>query len=277
MNHLLETALAYAADGLPVLPLFEPRDDACACGDKGCGSPGKHPRTRHGLKDASTDPGRIREWWHRWPTSNVGLRTGRVGGLIAVDLDSLEGELRLSDLAGIATIDALLNPAELGGLIVNTGRGYQVWYRAPDGLRIMNSAGKLGPGIDVRGEGGYVVAPPSVHANGRRYAFGGGHFDPPPSWLLEQIADPEQAQPPAQAPTATAGDETVDENDRQLDTLFDTLLARRYGAALLAARCNAVRAAAEGGRNYALLRAATTVGGYIATGAIEEAHARRSA
>ncbi len=63
MSDLLEAALAYAAEGWPVLPLHTPRGQQCSCGRADCGSVGKHPRTRNGLTDASTDPDTIREWW----------------------------------------------------------------------------------------------------------------------------------------------------------------------------------------------------------------------
>jgi Bifunctional DNA primase/polymerase, N-terminal len=250
MSALLETALIYAADGLPVFPLFNPVDGRCSCRRSDC-APAKHPRTLHGLDDATTDATLIREWWRRWPTSNIGLRTGTPGGLVVLDVDSVDAGARLAELAA---------GRPLGGLIVRTGRGWQLWYRTPERLTIRNSASRLGADLDVRGEGGYVVAPPSLHISGRRYTFDGGRFEQAPPWLLELVAPPAAAAPEPGA-SAPAGPVATGEP------------ARRFGAAVLAGRCNAVKAAQEGGRNYAVLRAATTCGGYIATGAIDEKEA----
>lgn len=264
---LLDTALAYAADGLPVFALFEPVGTACACGRADCSSPAKHPRTLHGLKDASTDADVVREWWRRWPTANIGVRTGTPGGLVVVDLDSLEAEIRLAELAGCAR-SALVDPTAFGGLVVRTGRGHQLWYRARSETTMANSASKLGPGIDVRGTGGYVVAPPSWHITGRQYVFIGGRFDPPPAWLLDALVPRE-------------GTEQV-ETQHAVEAVAHTSEARRFGAAVVIGRCDAVRNArrptdgAAGERNSTLLRSATICGGYIETGAMDEDEAREA-
>jgi hypothetical protein len=72
-------ALEYADHGWPVLPLWWPLGGhVCACERADCAKPGKHPLSRHGLHDASTDPAVIRRWWTRWPEANVGIRTGAV-------------------------------------------------------------------------------------------------------------------------------------------------------------------------------------------------------
>lgn len=256
---LRDTALAYAADDLPVFPLFEPIGNACACGRADCSSPAKHPRTLHGLKDAITDADVIREWWRRWPTANIGVRTGTPGGLLVIDLDTTAAEVRFAQLAGLPA-GARADLTAFGALVVRTGRGHQLWYRAPSDTTIANSAGKLGPGIDVRGTGGYTVAPPSRHITGCRYTFIGGRFDPPPARLLDALDIPARTEQP--------------EPRRPVAAVASLSAARRFGAAVLRARCDAVRAAPQGERNYALLRAATTVGGYIATGAIDEEEAR---
>lgn len=80
-GRLLEAALTYAATGLSVLPLHVPADGVCSCGGNNCSSPGKHPRTRHGLEDATADPAVVADWWRRWPSANVGIRTGAASGV----------------------------------------------------------------------------------------------------------------------------------------------------------------------------------------------------
>jgi hypothetical protein len=256
----LAFALTIAADRIPVFPLHGITAGRCTCRHTDCSSPGKHPRTAHGLSDASTDPAAIRAWWERWPDANLGARTGTPGGIVVVDLDSLEAELRLALIVGMGP-EALLEQSLLGGLLVTTGRGRHHWYRQPDGVSIVNSAGKLGPGLDVRGSGGYVVAPPSLHASGTVYAFGRGRLGPPPERLLAELTrvDPPAilTPPPPGRDLLTAGGPTT-----------------RYGRGVLDRRAADVLAAPDGTLNYSLLRAATTCAGYAATGEIDLDEAR---
>src|SRR3954451_3852186 len=93
---LLVAALSYAVAGWPVLPLHTPRPGgACSCARHDCASPAKHPRTEHGLNDASTDPGQIAAWWRHWPDANVGVRTGE---LVVIDIDGATGRRSLRAL-----------------------------------------------------------------------------------------------------------------------------------------------------------------------------------
>jgi hypothetical protein len=87
MNTVLEEALGYAARGWPVLPLHTAVCGRCTCGNPQCPSPGKHPRTAHGVKDASCSGGTIRRWWRMWPDANIGLATGEASGIAVLDLD----------------------------------------------------------------------------------------------------------------------------------------------------------------------------------------------
>jgi hypothetical protein len=143
-NGRLAAALEYARAGYRVFPL-KPR--------------GKEPATANGFKNATTDPAQIEEWWSWEPDSNVGIATGKqpVGFyLTVVDLDPDKMEGAPPALPQTATV-------------LTGGGGKHFYYRTHQEVR--NSAGKLGSGIDVRGEGGYVVAPPSVHASGGRYVW----------------------------------------------------------------------------------------------------------
>ena len=97
----LKAALDYAAMGWAVLPLHAVEKGRCTCGDAGCGSPGKHPRTNHGLKDATSDPDTIRAWWAAWPDSNVGVRTGEESGIVVLDVDPRHGGSRPSTKASM--------------------------------------------------------------------------------------------------------------------------------------------------------------------------------
>jgi hypothetical protein len=155
---LLDAALIYAGEGFSIIPLhFLNHAGACTCGKTDCPSPGKHPLTRHGLRDASNDPDQIEKWWDQFPHANIGVCTGAASnGLVVIDFDPRHG----------GSEDGLNLPETLKS---NTGNGHHLWFVTEDQIR--NSAGKLGQGIDVRGTGGYIVAPPSKHVSGRTYTF----------------------------------------------------------------------------------------------------------
>lgn len=159
-NLLLEAALNYAKQGWAVLPLHVCTNGRCSCNNRKCTSPGKHPATANGLKDATRDQQTIQAWWktRRW---NVGVATGNIsGGLVVLDFDARHGGL-----------NALTNLNLPPTFHVMTGDG-EHWYFQSSGLStIRNSANKIAPGVDVRGEGGYVVAAPSQHNSGKFYAI----------------------------------------------------------------------------------------------------------
>src|SRR5262249_31309904 len=154
----LVAALDYAERGWMVFPLHTVGGQACSCGSGDCSNPGKHPRTRYGVKDATTDPEQIRIWWSSWPDANVGIATGAGSGLVVLDLDAkAEGE---ASLAALEAVHDLLPPT----VTASTGGGGRHLLFAHPGVELRNSAGKLGAGLDVRGDGGYVVASPSRHS-----------------------------------------------------------------------------------------------------------------
>lgn len=162
---LHEAALVYAGRGWHVLPLYGVENGQCACGDVECGSPGKHPLrvlVPHGLTQATTDEATIRRWWELYLSANIGIRTGAISRLAVLDVDPAHG--------GENSLAALIKQhGELGeARRVRTGGGGQhLYFRHPGGgFVIKNSAGSLGPGLDVRGDGGYVVAPPSRTVKG---------------------------------------------------------------------------------------------------------------
>ena len=187
---LVATALAYAARGWPVFPLHTPDAHGhCSCRDADCDDVGKHPRTRHGFKDASTDPMVITGWWRTFPNANIGIRTGAESGLVVLDVDAAKGGKE-----SLARLEAT-HGSFLSTLTVETGGGGLHLYLAHPGGRVRNSEGKLGAGLDVRGDGGFVVAPPSVHRSGQRYRWtpGSSEMAQPaalPPWILAGTARP---------------------------------------------------------------------------------------
>ena len=156
-GEMMNYALRYAADGFAVFPVYEPVGiGKCSCGKQDCR--GKHPRTANGCTDATTDAVTIREWWTKWPNASIGIATGKKSGLSVVDLDGQAG-ITSGKLLGLRST-----------VTVMTGNGEQLYYADQNGL-LGNSVKKLATGVDTRGNGGYVVAPPSLHPNGKRYIW----------------------------------------------------------------------------------------------------------
>jgi hypothetical protein len=223
---MLQTALAYAAKGWPVIPLHTPTQDGCSCGKRDCASPGKHPRTEHGLKDGSRDEAQIRQWWEKWPDANLGILAGQKSGLLILDVDGEDGKAALQALtAAHGSLPQTLR--------VKTGRtgtdgqrkGFHYYFRAPAEATIRNSAGILGKGLDIRADGGYVVAPPSLHASGLPYEWLTPEqplADAPP-WMLAKLAE---AKPTPEVPQALG--EAVAEGGRNhaLASLAGTMRRR---------------------------------------------------
>jgi hypothetical protein len=188
---LLAAALDYATAGIPVLPVHTPlADGRCSCRDPGCGSVGKHPRLWRGVHAASTDPALIRRWWTRWPTANIGLRTGL--RLDVCDIDGLPAGRRLTGLLG---------PGSGGGPLAVTGRGWHLWFAATGAP----SRASVLPGVDWRGRNAIIVAPPSLHAVGVRYRWLRDHRHPvphcPPSLRALIVPERDSGPEPARAVT----------------------------------------------------------------------------
>jgi hypothetical protein len=167
---VIRAALAYARKGLHVFPLW----------------PGtKKPRTAHGYKDASVDPFVITGWWGSEPELNIAVATGAASGVFVVDIDDIDAEGELRNLeARNGTLPSTVESI--------TGRGRHIWFRHP-GVPIKNTASVIASKIDSRGDGGFVVVPPSLHPSGKRYSWSvdsAKAFAPAPDWLIEKIATP---------------------------------------------------------------------------------------
>lgn len=163
-QELLDAAVALVAHGFKILPIHAINSvGRCACLDPQCQSPGKHPTIPHGSRGASDSLQTITSWWSTWyPGANIGVATG--GELVVIDIDISKGGV--GSLRKLETVFGKLPET----LSVETGSGGRHYYfSSPE--QIKNSAGKFGPGFDVRGEGGYVVAPPSLHSSGQRYSW----------------------------------------------------------------------------------------------------------
>lgn len=166
-NKMLNAALDYAERGIPVFPVM-PRD--------------KKPLTKNGFKAATLDYTTICSWWKRWPDANIGIPTGKASGFIVLDIDAHKN--------GFESLKALegkygVFPDTMESVTGKGGRHKFFCYRKE--IDIRNSVEMLGAGLDIRGNGGYVVAPPSIHSSGRTYKKLENSIDwpvPAPEWFL---------------------------------------------------------------------------------------------
>lgn len=165
---LLKHALAYAKRGWHVFPCYEVSlpTGACACGNPRCGNPGKHPRIAGGFKAATTDEAQIREWWRKWPLANLAIATG-ASRLAVVDVDPRNhGDETIAQLQQQHAQLPETPRAATGGM------GEHHVFSWPTDREIRG--GVLGLGVDLKADGGYIIAPPSAHYSGRSYSWDAG-------------------------------------------------------------------------------------------------------
>lgn len=257
MTDMLTAALSCAAFGWPVLP--------CSVDDK-------RPLTARGFKDATTDPDTIQDWWREYPHAMIGVPTGAPMGAFVIDIDPKDGDTAEAVLARVvAEIGQSLPPAPM----VRTPRGgLHVYFAMPEGQTIGNRGGVI-PGVDVRGDGGYVIVPPSARygakakqdgCDGVAYAWEPdadlGTLNPPapPQVLLDFVARryEEDGEETPTAPAAPTG---------QSDAV------RKFVLSALDAETRAVAEAGKGTRNDTLNRAALALGQLVGAGVLSEAAA----
>ena len=169
VHSCLEAALGYLARGWSVVPAAER---------------GKRPIVRwQTYQDGHPSEAQVRRWFERWPAANVSVVTGAVSGIVVLDVDPKHGgEESLTRLA--------LHNAGLPETVEATtgGGGRHVYFKHP-GFEVRNRVG-LAPGLDLRGDGGVIIVPPSIHPSGRPYRWRKGHapgevaLTPLPDWLL---------------------------------------------------------------------------------------------
>ena len=191
-------ALAWGRRGFGTFPLHYPvahnGQVACSCG-RLCGKPAKHPFERYapnGCYSASTEPGVIKLWFQlRCPEANLGVHCD---GLVVVDVDPRDGGDE-----SLAKLEQEHGELPLTWRSLTGGGGEHIFFACPDGVEVRNVVAKqtddppLGEGVDIRTRGGYVVCPPSLHINGRRYCWSVDHHPmdvplaPAPDWLVERL------------------------------------------------------------------------------------------
>jgi hypothetical protein len=162
-----QAIVSYLERGWPVIAL-KPRE--------------KVPQTSHGLKDATTNENTIAQWWERWPNANVGLATGKNAGFWVLDIDGAQGA------ASLAQLESENGPLPTTLEQWTGSGGRHLCFAWPAGSEVRNRQ-SFRSGLDVRGEGGYIVAPPSIHPSGKRYTWVDENtaIIEAPTWLLEMI------------------------------------------------------------------------------------------
>jgi hypothetical protein len=177
MTTLYDEALRYQSLKLPIFP---------------CQIRGKEPACARGCLDATIDIDRINGWWGQIRDLNVALATGEPSGLFVVDVDGEAGRHTLADLED--KYGKL--PPTISVITGRDGSGEHLYFRLGS-HRVRNSAGLMGAGLDIRGTGGYVLLPPSVHPSGRIYHWSVDNpddFAAAPEWLHQIIDDKQNGE-----------------------------------------------------------------------------------
>jgi hypothetical protein len=228
---ILDAVLRYAAAGVPVFPCNPMSKRPCLAKEEG----------GQGYKDATTDEAMLRVWWSRWPNAMIGMPTGSITGYAVFDVDVKEG------VNGYAALQKARLPQNTPQAATPSG-GLHLYYQA-NGVKIKSASGgvlekEFGPGLDTRGEGGYVILPPSVASSGKAYRWN-NNFKmadalPVPPHLLKLVAK-DQSRP-------------------LTGSLADAI--------------KAIAAASPGHRHGELNKQAFLVGQLIANGRVDEEQAR---
>jgi putative DNA primase/helicase len=239
VQQLRAAALAYAARGWPVLP---------------CCPATKRPLIARGLHAASTDPEQIRAWWDAHPRAMIAVVTGPRSGFWALDVDVGNGKDGFVALGELEHAHDVL-PDTLSSTTPRGGRHLLFKWRGG----IHNSASQIAGGIDVRGDGGYIIVPPSVCSNRNSYTWCQGCPEEPaeaPAWLIALASKPKRAAAPA-ADGAPPSRSNGSANGA-------------YARAALGRECDAVAKAPPGQRNSALNRASFSLHQLVASGELSE-------
>lgn len=189
-RNLLEIAQTFFKKGLTPIPSHAVVDDKCTCEDD-CGSPGKHPAIAWlRFQKKPIDDAQLDIWFgenSHYANWNIGLVTGSISGnVFVVDVDCGDGKDGQESLRQLQMNYDDLPPT----MSTKTGGGgMHYFYRAPAGVRVPTNKNVLGSGIDIRGEGGFVVAHGSLHASGNLYVCDFDEIADAPDWLIPLVEE----------------------------------------------------------------------------------------
>jgi hypothetical protein len=266
----LDAALEYARQGFSVILLQGIDDEGhCTCGKPGCYSAGKHPigRSWKQFQNKRQTPEELIEAFKKRPDANVGIVTGEISGILVVDCDGPEGFESFCKV----------NANELPELpIVKTGKGYHFYGRHPGG-KLKNFV-KTHPGLDGRGDGGYVVAPPSRHADGHEYKWTKGLTSPLPDLLpnllnLFTSSDKQSEDTVIPVTMSTQRKEAVEPLIAPFNGRAPAKL-KQGAAEELGNQCRHITQAPMGQQEATLSAAGLKIGNYVGAALLEFGHAR---
>lgn len=245
-DRMLEAALGYARDAdWPVFP---------------CRPSNKGPLTPNGFKDATTDEDQIRAWWGQWPDAMIGIPMGPKTGVFVIDLDVRDdGRDGLACLADLEAEHGALPPCPI---VITPSGGRHLYFAFDHERPATTSRGRLPIGVDVRGYGGYVIAPPSRRGDGEAYRWDipeeGVDYPNAPDWLLDLIIPKFESVP--RGPITFSRDDASDQ----------------YAEAALEGEYVRVASSPRGARNNDLNRAAFCIGQFVAGGVLPEGRVRET-
>ncbi len=263
MNARLDDNVVYAyatiyatGPGWSVIPIhWVTNNGTCSCGRSDCKSVGKHPLTRQGSHDGTTNMDTITGWWTRWPNANLGICTG-LSNLVAIDVDPRHDGTDTFNV--IQTYAATKNVDLTNTLAATTGsHGKHYLYQAPtEGRQISNGQGSPfgpdAPGVDIRARGGYIVASPSTHVSGGTYQWDNFATHDPAPWpdlLTRLLYPPKPAHVPAPRPQGE--------------------ISSAYAQTALDGELHILATTGEGNRNNQLNVAAVKLGGLVGAGLLD--------
>ncbi len=184
MRNIFNHVNLYSHMGLPMIPLFTPRSK---------GLNGKIPAIKAWQNKATVNRDQLNTWFKNPSTQNVGILTGESSGLLVLDIDPRNG-----GEGSLIEIEKLYGPVPRTPLVHTGGGGYHFYFKTHSAIQ---SYQNILPGIDVKANGGFIVAPPSLHASGKYYAWDEKlpldkvPFAPVPEWLIKFIHSKNRISP----------------------------------------------------------------------------------
>lgn len=243
-KRLVNEALTYARSGYPVFPC----------------RPDKSPYVKGGFKSATADQQQIQQWWDKWPEAMIGLRTGVESGLwvLDVDFDSERG------IDGYKVLDELLQqygllPATWTEETPRGGRHY--YFKYPQTSEPIKYNKDIGPGLDIKSDGGYIIVAPSTRSDGKAYRTINGPelLAEAPDWLLDLAVKPDSPKKEAPQNTTNEGPTVNASNDSE----------QHYIDKIVRDELEKVNVALAGERNNALNKAAYSLGRLVGGGCVD--------
>jgi len=223
----------------------------------------KAPYIKGGFKSATTDIGQIMQWWNQWPNAMIGLTTGKPNGIWALDVDMKKGA---NGYESLEQLQRQYGPLPLTWTQRTPSGGCHAIFIYPDnlkpGTKIISNAGVVGPGLDVRGDGGYIIVTPSTRPDGMSYQtiYGPEYLTYAPDWLLDLASKPAAVKNEAPQSTTNGG----------LPAKSINASEKRYIEKILHDELEKVKFSVEGQRNNTLYRSALTLYQLVADGYLDD-------